>query len=332
MLPAMRLRSVAVLAAATLALAGCGSSAPPASNTPRQVTLSLDFNPNAIHTGIYAALANSYDIKAGVRLHVIAPPATTAPIKLLQTRRVNFAILDIHDLAIARERGEDIVGIMAIVERPLAAVIAGPGIASPRQLAGRTVGVTGAPSDYAVLDSIVAGAGGDRHKLHSINIGFNAVPDLLDGRVAAATAFWNDEGVAVTRARPGFHVFRVDDYGAPSYPELVLCATGQELRADPTLAANLVRALVRGYRFTLARPQAAAADLERLAPGVAPKLVAEELPGELPLFKSAQGGVGELDPQALRAWAAWESRFGIVKRAPDVARMFTGRFVASAGR
>jgi hypothetical protein len=46
------------------------------------------------------------------------------------------------------------------------------------------------------------------------------------GRVAGATAFWNDEGLTLRRRSPGFHVFRVDQYGAPSYPELIVCATG----------------------------------------------------------------------------------------------------------
>ena len=39
--------------------------------------------------------------------------------------RAQFAILDIHDLALARQRGRDVVGVMAIVQRPLAAVLAG---------------------------------------------------------------------------------------------------------------------------------------------------------------------------------------------------------------
>jgi NitT/TauT family transport system substrate-binding protein/putative hydroxymethylpyrimidine transport system substrate-binding protein len=153
------------------------------------------------------------------------------------------------------------------------------------------------------------------------------VPDLLDGRVAAATAFWNDEGVAVTHARPGFHVFQVYDYDAPSYPELVLCATGATVRHDPKLAAGVVRALVRGYKFTLAHPSAAAADLERLVPGLSDKLVSEELAVELPAFKSPTGQVGELDPTVLRAWAGWETRFGIVKRRPDLGAMFDRRFL-----
>jgi len=292
----------------------------------------LDFTPNAIHTGIYAARARGYDVDAGVRLHVLAPAASTDSIKLLETGRVNFAILDIHDLAIARERGENIVGIMAIVERPLASVIAQPGISSPRRLDGRTIGVTGDPSDYAVLDSIVAGAGGDPRTLHDIVIGFNAVPDLLAGRIAAATAFWNDEGVALNHARPGFHIFQVYDYGAPSYPELILCATASTLRHDPALAAGVVRALVRGYTFTLSNPRAGAAELERLVPGLAPQLVSEELAGELPAFKGPGGQVGELDLAELRTWAAWEARFKIVRHPPDVAAMFDTRFLAAAER
>jgi NitT/TauT family transport system substrate-binding protein/putative hydroxymethylpyrimidine transport system substrate-binding protein len=86
-----------------------------------------------------------------------------------------------------------------------------------------------------VLPSIVADAGGTPTTVKTITIGFNAVADLLAGRVAAATAFWNDEGVTVRRHDPGFHVFRVDQCGAPSYPELVVCATGSRLRAHPRL-------------------------------------------------------------------------------------------------
>ena len=70
----------------------------------------LDFTPNPVHAGIYTALAPPLRSAAGVRLHVIAPSASTDSIRLLETGRVDFAILDIHDLAIARERGPGLVG------------------------------------------------------------------------------------------------------------------------------------------------------------------------------------------------------------------------------
>lgn len=318
-------------------LSGCGSSASSSATTSRTsarirpATLILDFTPNAVHTGIYAALAQRYDREAGVDLHVIAPSASTDSIKLLETGKVNFAILDIHDLAIADQTANpDLVGIMAIVERPLAAVIAAPDIGSPKALQGKLVGVTGDPSDTAVLHSEIAGSGGDPAKVKTITIGFNAVADLLAGKVAGATAFWSDEGVTIRAERPGFHVFRVDDYGAPSYPELVLCVTRTTLNHDPTLIHHVVGALVRGYEYTLANPTKAAEDLDHAVPGLAPKLVATQLGALLPAFRDASGRVGALDVATLNAWARWEARFGIVRAIPDVSSTFDPTFASGA--
>ncbi len=323
--------AVALLAATALAAGGCGSASPQGrAKSPPQATLVLDFTPNAVHAGIYAALAHHYDRAEGVRLHVVAPSASTDSVKYLEAGRADFAILDIHDLAIARERGQNIVGIMAIVERPLAAVIAQPQIRSPRQLEGRLTGVTGAPSDAAVLDSIVAGAGGNPRRLHTLTIGYNAVPDLLAGRVSAATAFWNDEGVTLDRARPGFHIFRVEDYDAPPYPELVLCATESTLVRRSRLAFDVVHALLRGYRFAVAHPDAAAAELEAQVPGLNPSLVAAELAKLVPAFTTSAGAVGELDLPVLKRWARWEARFGIVTGVPNVTRAFNLHFLGGS--
>ena len=319
----MRLRlPISILAA--LAIAGCGSHA--SAPRPRNARLILDFTPNAVHAGIYSALARHYDRSSGLRLRVVVPGATTDSIKLLEAGRVDFAVLDIHDLAIARQAGQDLVGIMALVERPLSAVVAGPSIRTPRQLQGRLVGITGVPSDTAVLRSVVAGAGGEPKRVRTITIGFNAVPDLLAGRVSAATAFWNDEGVTLASKRPGFHSFRVEDYGAPGYPELVVTATASELRREPALARELVRTLTRGYAFTVAHPAQSARDLERLVAGLDPKLVSAQLNALLSAFRGRGGRIGALGPATLRRWASWEAQFGIVKRPPDVSTLFDARF------
>ena len=70
--------------------------------------------------------------------------------------RADLAVVDIHDLGLARERGSDLVGVGALVQRPLAAVIARAGIRRPRELEGRRVGVTGLPSDDAVLRAVLS--------------------------------------------------------------------------------------------------------------------------------------------------------------------------------
>ena len=105
-------RAVALLAAA-LALAGAagcgGSGAEP--GAPKGATLVLDFTPNAVHSGIYAALAEGLYKDAGVDLKVQPPGESTDAPKLLGAGKVEFAILDIHDLGIAREKGIPLVGV-----------------------------------------------------------------------------------------------------------------------------------------------------------------------------------------------------------------------------
>ena len=247
-------RAVALLAAALLlaGLAGCGGSgAEP--GAPKGATLVLDFTPNAVHSGIYAAQAEGFYEDAGIDLHVQVPGESTDAPKLLAAGRTDFAILDITDLGIADENGLELVGLMPIVQRPLAAILArrdGP-VKRPRDLDGHTVGVTGLPSDTAVVDSEVSADGGDPAGVDEVTIGFNAVASLAAGRVDAATGFWNAEAVEAERQGIPLRVFKVDEFGAPSYPELILTTTRKELKEDPELVETHGRSDdPRGYNFT----------------------------------------------------------------------------------
>jgi putative hydroxymethylpyrimidine transport system substrate-binding protein len=316
-------RLALMVLAAALVVGGCSRGSEDRPN--QSTTLVLDFQPNAVHAGIYLALERDFDDAEGVTLRAQAPSSSTDSVKLLLAGRAQFAILDIHDLALAREKGRDLVGVMAVVQRPLAAVMAQPAIRRPRELEGKRAGVTGLPSDDAVLDSIVRGDGGDPSKVHKVTIGFQAVAALLAHRVDAATAFWNAEGVALQARRPGIRQFKVDDFGAPPYPELVLCVTRQTLQENRALVAATVRALRRGYEEAIADPESAVEALVDRA-GVKRADTARELDAVSPAFTEGASKYGALDPTALRAWARWETRFGITKHPPDVARAFAPGF------
>ncbi len=329
-MPRLRTTFPALFAALALIAYLASSSSPAANAAAKQMptaSLMLDFTPNAIHTGIYTALARDYDRANGIHLQVRIPGQSTDAISLLAAGRVNFAILDIHDLAIADAQGHGLVGIMALEQRPLASVIAQPRFRSPKQLDGQTIGVTGDPSDLAVLRSVVAGAGGKPGSLKTITIGYNAVPDLISDRVAAATAFWNDEGVQLSHQKPAFHVFRVENFGAPSYPELVVCTTAALLKRDPSLARGVVHTLVDGYQYVLEHPRQGENYLESAVSGLSKQAVSQQLAAELPAFQPSGGGYGSLQPSVLDAWAKWETKFGIVKRTPNVKSMFDGSFL-----
>ncbi len=312
---------VAALLAAALLLAGAagcgGGGAEP--GAPEGASLVLDFTPNAVHSGIYAALRQGFYRDAGIDPTIRQPGESTDAPKLLAAGRTEFAVLDIHDLGIARERGLALVGLMPIVQRPLAAIIAagdGP-VRRPHGLEGRLVGVTGLPSDEAVVDSEVAADGGDPALVRQVTIGFDAVSSLAAGKVAAATGFWNAEGVALRRRGIPIRVFRVNRYGAPPYPELVLATSRRTIARDPQLVDSMVAATARGYRFASERPAEALDDLLAFAPSLDRADQAAQLRALRPVLHPAP-----FDPGVLREWAAWDLEHGLLKRPLDVDAAF----------
>ena len=311
------MRRVAALLAAALvgsAPVACGGGgAEP--GAPDGATLVLDFQPNAVHSGLYAAQAEGYFDDEGLDLTIREPSSTADSAKLLEAGRADFAVMDINDLGLARERGLDLVPVAAIVQRPLASVIAADRneIRTPADLAGKTVGVTGVPSDDAVLDTILRSGGVDPSDVHRVDIGFNAVAALSGGKVDAATAFWNAEGVQL--GRMGFQIreFMVDQLGAPRYPELLVVTRSDRAR-DPA-ALSLTRALSRGYELLGSSPDQALGDLLDEVPGLDADLQRTELDA---LTRARAFSLGDqraapqLDPHSVRLWKAWAMKAGLL--------------------
>lgn len=300
-----------LLALALVAGCGGGSGRP----SPPEVTLALDFTPNAVHAPIYAAVREGFDRAAGVRLRVRTPGASPDSLKEVLSGRADLGVLDIHDLGLAAVRGRDVVGVGALVQRPLAAIIAAPGIRRPRDLEGRRVGVSGVPSDPAVLAAVMRGDGGDPRTVRQVTIGFSAVQSLLSGRIDAVPAFWSAEGVALRQRGLRVREFRVDDYGAPRYPEVVLVARRETLARRGREVRAVLGALRRGVADVRAHPAAAVAAVAA-ASGSPERLVRAQVAAVSPVLGTA------LRRPVLEAWARWDARFGILPRRPDVGRLF----------
>ena len=316
----MHLRHLAAVLAllAALAAGGCGDDDPDPASGQRALTLALDFTPNAVQAPVFTASREGFDRKHGVRLTIREPGQGPDGVKLVASGRAELALLDIHDLALARERGVDVVAIGALVGRPLAALLAQPGIDRPRNLEHRTVGVSGLPSDPAFLKAIMEADGGDVRTVKQVVIGFSAVQRLLTRRVDAVPAFWNVEGVALReRGRP-IDTFKVEDYGAPAYPEVVLITSRKTLASRRADLQAAVAAIADGMKDTIARPAPAVAQIARAAGEADPALVRAQLRAVAPTWAPGL----RLDRAVLERWAAWDAKVGIVTRRPDVGKAF----------
>src|SRR3954454_568355 len=296
-----RMRRLLLVALVVLAGCGGGNDAP--------VTVALDFTPNAVHAPLFMA---------GDGLKIVEPGNGPDSLKQVTSGKVDLGVLDIHDLAIAQAAGSDVVAVGALVDKPLAALVAQPDIARPRDLEGRTVGVSGLPSDPAFVHAIVSHDGGDPSKVKEVTIGFNAVSRLLTKRVDAVPVFWNAEGVALKQRGLQAKEFRVEDYGAPPYPEVVLITSRETLKAKRDAIVRALRLIEAGRKKTEADPDAAVRVIAKAAETDDTKLVRAQLDAVLPIFAPGL----KLDRGVLEQWAAFDARLGLVKTEPDVAKAF----------
>ena len=136
---------IVALALAALGLAACGERTEPTAAPGQQhVTLLLDWLPNADHAPIYAAQQIGAFKRAGLDVQIQVPSDATSPLKLLAAGRVDLAITYEPELLISRDKGQQLVAVGALAQKPLSSIISLRGkVKDPRDLAGKSVGITG---------------------------------------------------------------------------------------------------------------------------------------------------------------------------------------------
>jgi putative hydroxymethylpyrimidine transport system substrate-binding protein len=150
--------------------------------------------------------------------------------------------------------------------------------------------------------------------VHRVNIGFNAVAALAGGKVDAATAFWNAEGVQLQQMDVPIREFRVDEFGAPRYPELVIVTRSDQADELPALA--LESALSRGYELLGKDPERALDDLAEEVPGLDKEAQTAQLEALTAADAFARGGetaTPRLDPESVAQWRAWATKAGLLQ-------------------
>jgi putative hydroxymethylpyrimidine transport system substrate-binding protein len=340
--PARRIvRALALLPACLclLALAACGSkqdtlSAP----ATKPFTVMLDFFPNADHAALYSAIANGDFRAAGLDVKPETPSDPSTPLKLLAAGRVDMAISYEPELLLARDQGLQLVSIGALVQRPLTSIIALPSahVRGVADLAGKRVGTAGIGYQTAELHTALQAAGVSPSSVREANVGFNLVPAMLSGKVAATLGgFWNYEALQLEQMGRKPVVIPIDRAGVPTYDELVLVVRedeagtrGQDLRA-------FMQALTLGAQQARGNPRAAATLITKANPSAEEKLQLASLQATLPatLPSSRAKPYGWQDPSAWAAFSHWMFSHKLIQSDPNRAGLppFTNEFLPGQG-
>ncbi|GBD45947.1 hypothetical protein HRbin41_00766 [bacterium HR41] len=132
--------------------------------------------------------------------------------------------------------------------------------------------------------------------------------------------FWNAEGVALRLRGARVREFRLDRFGAPRFPEVVLVTTRTQLARRRAAIERTLAAIAAGIDSVRRRPQRAV-DLIVSAGGGERALVAAQLQAVLPVFADDL----RVPRAALAGWARFAEQFGILRRRPAVSDAFALR-------
>jgi putative hydroxymethylpyrimidine transport system substrate-binding protein len=311
----------AVVCALTASACGTATNVTTAPGA-KPFTVMLDWFPNADHAPLYTAIANGYFKEVGLDVQPVVPSETAEPLKLLAAGKVDMAISYEPELLLARDEGLKLVSVAALVQRPLSSIIAlpGHGIQSVADLAGKKVGTAGIPYQRAELQTALRKSKVNEKSVQEVNVGFNLVPAMLSGKVAATLGgYWNYEAIQLQMLGKRPVVIPVDEAGVPSYDELVLVVREEQARRDGQDLRAFLQALTRGESAVRANPGAAAELLVKANPSLQEKLQIESIRQTLPAAQptNPKDPYGWQEPSAWAGFGAWMLSQGLVHHNPN---------------
>ena len=327
---------LALSLAMTLSACGAKQDVVSAAKT-KSFTVMLDWFPNADHAALYSAIAHGDFRAVGLDVKPVIPSETAEPLKLLAAGKVDMAISYEPELMLARDQGLKLVSIAALVQRPLTSIIALPGahVSTVADLAGKTVGTAGIPYQAAELRTALQNAGVKPASVKEVNVGFDLVPAMLSGKVAATLGgYWNYEAIQLTLMHKHPVTIPVNQAGVPQYDELVLVVREDEAHTRGQDLRAFLQALTRGESEVRADPAAAATLVVKANPSLEAKLQLESIKQTLPAALPADSSdpFGWQEPSAWATFGSWMYTHDLLKHNPNTGLPpFTNEYLPGQG-
>lgn len=336
--PASRVAAVTATLSALLAVAACGAtdagdetaaSPQTASDTEsREVTLMLNWTPNAHHVGIYAALEQGWYAEAGIDLEVIEP-ADAGVEQAVATGAVDIGMAQAESLLPARAAGVPVVSVATVLPVNDSALfsLASDGITRPRDLEGTRYGGFGGALETEIISALMRCDGADPASVEFVTLG-NI--DYLAGMQADQfDTAWVFSGWDALRAEQvagaDVNEIRFADWAEciPNWYTPLFLASESTLADDPTLVSDFLAVTARGYEMATGDPSGAAEMLLTQVPELDPDLVGPAVEYYAPLFVGESGEWGVQDEQTWTAFADFLVDSGVSAQPVDGATAYT---------
>lgn len=260
----MKKRVFAMVLAGLMAFgaAGCGGGAQKGGDDALEdVSVVLDWYPNAVHTFLYAAQEKGYFAEEGLNLVINFPANINDGISLPAAGKADVGIYYLRDTILtSQEENVPIVSIGAVLQCGANVVMAleETAIKGAPDLVGKKVGYSATAISEAEVRSMLEYCGYGPNDCELIDVGFDLMTAVTTGQVDATTGGMVNHEVPQMEEK-GFKVsyFSPTDFGVPQSYELVFLAGKDAVENNPEKLQRFLRACQKGFAFTKENPEEA---------------------------------------------------------------------------
>lgn len=333
----MKKRIFAMLAAGALLLTGCGanqnaaqSSASGAENKDlRELTVVLDWYPNALHAFLYQAEEEGYFAEEGLTVKMQPPAGVNDAMSMVAAGKADIGLYYQQDVIQARtEQDVPVKSVGAVVQAPLNIILSlkDKNITKPEDMVGKTIGYAGTELSEALVRSIMKSSGADASDVKMVDVGFELMAAMTTGNVDATIGCLVNHEVPQME-KEGFEVnyFFPDDFGVPQYYEGIFLANDTMIEEEPDVIAAFLRGCKKGFEDFKTDPDAVLqvlldnqdASNFPLDPDVEKKSV-ETL---LPLMENENAPFLSQTAECWQKNIDWMYEEGLISKKPDVSEV-----------
>jgi ABC-type nitrate/sulfonate/bicarbonate transport system substrate-binding protein len=311
-----------------------------AAQTKTSVRMALLTQPGIWDAGVFAAVDRGYFGAEGLELSFVSPTTPADGLKLLASGGVQFATAHSTEVITARSRVLPVVSIATNHQFGTAGIMVPkpPGIASLKDVEGKTLGVTGIPFNKTMLEYCLKKAGVDLGKVKIVTVGFTPMPLLLSKRIDglgdaitwSEPAMYNEQIKKPAAATSTYSYFAFYKNGVPRYYTLGVVVDESTLANNPELARKFLRAWTKGLDWATHNQKEAVALLRKRYPAINK---AEGLANLAEIARISQSddtrahGLGWQDPAVWEAQEAFMRDAGLITKKVDVSKAMTNEYL-----
>ncbi len=306
----MKLKCLMVFFIAAILLVGLAGPVVASEN----ITVVLDWFINPDHGPLIIAHEKGFFSRRGLNVSFQVPSNPNDPPKLVAAKKADIAVSYQPQHYLYVDQGLPLVRIATLVATPLNSlvVLADSGIDNLAQLKGKTVGYSVGGFDTVILKVMLESQGLSLHDVKLVNVNFSLLPSLYTGNTDAVIgAFRNFElNEMDIEKRPG-RAFFVEEYGIPSYDELILLAHRDSI--NKVKFRKFVDALEEGVQYLVNHPKRSWELFVQGRKDLDNRLNRLAWRDTLPRFALRPGA---LDRHRYRRFAEFLKKQGLIKKVP----------------